>query len=312
MKYRDILMKKKFLAIIIILLLLVGCNKKEEEKIDVAMSVSEISTARGVKVTEDILNSLSELELTVEWESAERSLPKQCEDIETLLELAPDYLIVVPVKSIGLGEVLKKAQNIGTKVVIADRDIDEQEFENYFCKIVTDAKWEGEQAAELLAISMQNQTGVILELQAEEGASMSNQRAIGFREKLCEYPNIQIAGVISGDADRIKTQQGIQDYLEMGGSFDAVFAQSDEEGMGTLAALQENEEIPIVVIGGQQDSRKALKAELYFACIESTPYFGNLIGQAIIDDKNGKSVQKEEKMRGNIYTQENVAEMPEY
>lgn len=291
-----------------------GCSQKEERPF-LAFSVYEQKTARMAALINDVLSAAEEDGYSIEWRSGDGSIEKQKADIRELIGRKPEYLIVVPIQTLGLGEVLEEAREQGIKVIFLDGMVDQEEFQDYLTVIRPDARWEGEECARLLGEYFRGTEAKILEIQGIAGNSQAQLRSVGFRNQLCEYPNLELTGAVQGDFDRVTAGSSLQNFVEKSGDFDGIFCSSDEEGIGALSVIGTAEgarACPIVSVNGQQDAKKALMAGIYLGSVESSPYLGKELSSIIRRDMAGEEVEKEMLLRGIMYTEENAKEMQGY
>ena len=151
-------MKKKSIwisAVIIICLLfwlVVNCfdygAERRKKSVQVAISFSDTKNARTTAIWQDVLENLERQGFTVEWRDANADIEKQKHDIQELLEYEPEYLAVMPVKTIGLEESLRQADQGKAKIIMLDRLADNLEDISVLAEIRTDAMWEGEARSE--------------------------------------------------------------------------------------------------------------------------------------------------------------------
>ncbi len=291
-----------------------GCRQKEELPF-LAFSVYEQKTARMAALIGDVLSMAREDGYSIEWRSGDGSIEKQKADIRELIGRKPEYLIVVPIQTLGLGEVLEEAREQGIKIIFLDGMVDQEKFKDYLTVIRPDARWEGEECAKLLGAYFGGTEAKILEIQGIAGNSQAQLRSVGFRNQLCEYPNLELTGAVQGDFDRVTAGSNLQNFVEKSGSFDGIFCSSDEEGIGVLSVIgtaKGTEVCPIVSVNGQQDVKKALMAGYYLGSVESSPYLGQELSSIIRRDMAGEEVEKETLLRGVMYTEENAKEMQGY
>lgn len=295
------------------ILSLCGCSQKQESPF-LAFSVYDQKSARMTALINDVLGEAEAAGFSVEWRCSDRSVKQQALDIQELTAMSPEYLAVTPMQVLGLGEALEEAKEAGIKIILLDGTVSDLEEDVVLSVIRPDAQWEGEECAKLLKVFFGEQEAGILEVQGLAGNSQAQLRSNGFRNQLCQYDNLNLAGVVQGDYTRITAGSNIEVFMEKTGEVDGVFAHSDEEGLGALMALDtlEAEECPIVSINGQQDAKLALLAGSYLGSLESTPYLGESLMNVIQADQAGEEVERELLLRGNMYTQENAEQMQGY
>ncbi len=271
---------------------------------DIAISMSDLDTARSVAIASDLMDRAEQAGHRVTMLSADHRLSRQISDIHRLIEDRPDYLVVAAVKAVGLGGAIRAAAEAGIGVILVDRLSTDARAEDVLAAVGVDAEWAGGACAAALAERLGDRAAKILEIQGEAGASTTNGFAKGFRDALCGYENLQIAGVVSGSFSREAAQQELLRFYEQNGAgFDAVFGHSDEEGLGAVGALFSLEgarSIPVVSIGGSDDAMRALAAGRLAACVQVTPYFADAVLEAIEADRAGEPVQALRLVRGSV------------
>ena len=319
-------MKKKSIwisAVIIICLLfwlVVNCfdygAEKRKKSVQVAISFSDTKNASTTAIWQDVLENLERQGFTVEWRDANADIEKQKHDIQELLEYEPEYLAVMPVKTIGLEERLRQADQGKAKIIMLDRLADNLEDISVLAEIRTDAMWEGEACADLLARFFDGREGKILEVRGENGSSINRMHNIGFRNQLSEYGNLEITASTEGNGDRGTARNNVMNYLlNHPGSIDAIFANTDEEGIGAVHAMEElglREQITIVSVNGIKDVKTAIQAGGYYGCVEASPYLGRELAELIDQDMQGIQTQSSMVARGNVFTVSNLDEMQGY
>ncbi len=293
---------RRFLACILIVMMTSAASA--QQKPGIALSMCDLDTARSVAIASDIMDGVENVGYAIEMRSAEHRLSTQISDIDQLMEARPQYLIIVAVKTVGLRKAIQAAAEKGVKVILVDRLATDARQEDVLCSIGVDCEWAGGECAKALAERFGGRAAKILEIQGEAGASTTNGFAKGFRDTLCNYDNLQIAGVVPGAFSRETAQQGVLKFYERSGAgFDAVFGHSDEEGLGAVGALfslEEADDIPVVSIGGSDDAMRALAAGRLAACVEITPYFADAVLNTIQLDMAGEGVEPLQQVRGSV------------
>lgn len=104
-------------------------------------------------------------------------------------------------------------------------------------------------------------------------------------------------------------------FLSSPGTVNAVFANTDEEGIGAIDALEElglRGEVPVVSINGVKDVKNAIGAGGYLGCVEAVPYLGETLMEVIQKDQTKTRQDDENILRGTVYTAENLSQMQGY
>lgn len=304
-----------------ILAILISCFYKEKDEpsdknIQVAVSFCDTKNARTTAIWQDVLTNLEQQDFSVEWRDAKADIEKQTADIQELLEYQPEYLVVTPVKTLGLEASLRQASERGTKIILLDRTVDDTEEIPILAEIRADVQWEGEACADLLAEYFDGQEGRILEIRGEKGSSTHKGHSTGFRNQLRNYGNLEIAASTEGNGDRGTARNNVINYLlNSPGEIDAIFADTDEEGIGAVDALEElglRDEVMVVSVNGIKDVKSAMYSEGYLGCVESTPFMGARLAEIIEKDMLGEAVDYMNLFPGEVYTSRNLDEMQGY
>lgn len=294
-------------------------NENEPEKkepVQIAVSFCDTANSRTTAIWQDVLDSIQRAEMSVEWRSADADADKQKKDVRELLEYSPEYLVVMPVQTRGLEEELLQAEAAKTKIILLDRTIDNFKNISVLAEVRTDAVWEGEECARLLADFFDGREGAVLEISGEKGSSINKMHSTGFRNRLRDYENLEIAGITEGGGDRGTARNNVLSYfLSSPGTVNAVFANTDEEGIGAIDALEElglRREVPVVSINGVKDVKNAIGAGGYLGCVEAVPYLGETLMEVIQKDQAKTRQDDENILRGTVYTAENLSQMQGY
>lgn len=294
------------------LLFLDGCKK--EEYIDIAYSAAEKDNSRAVKIEESLVEAAEENNLIIESMNAEGNLEQQRKDIEYLLEKNPQYLVVTPVKTLGLEKELEKAKEQGIKIILYDRTAGSSSFNDYLAVVASDACYDGGLCAEELARYFGEKEARILEITGPAGSSLTRDRSKGFRKKLCEYAKLDLIKVVAGYDDRLQTKNMLESLLMENKDINAVFVHTGEDGVGAALALQEIAEekyIPIVSAEGKQDTCCAVCSGCCEASVMSNADLGEYVTEIILDDMQGKQGTTEILVKGKSFNKFNIGDMTE-
>lgn len=280
------------------------CTGAMAEPIRVALSMSDLDTARSVALALDVCEKLDEAGMELCVESADGSVANQISDIRALLEQGPHYLLVNATQSVGLRSVLQEAAERNVRIILVEQMATDTPGDMILSRIGMDCEWAGAQCARILAEYFQGREAKILEIQGEAGNYTTNSISRGFRDALCQFDNLQLAGVLRESSSRELAESRILEfYKESGsGSFDAIFAHSDEGGLGAVNASLSirNTQAPILSIGGQDDAIRALAAGKLYACVSVAPNYGERIVDCILKDRQGAFVEPLQWVRGEL------------
>lgn len=316
--------KKIIAGLILVSIILAGClifiknhdKALKKETIEVAISFCDTKNPRTTAIWQDVLNSLEIQDYEFEWRNADSDTKQQQEDIRELMKYSPEYLVVMPVQTHGLEEELEQASAGKAEIILLDRTIDNFKNIPILAEVSTDAQWEGSACADLLSDYFDGNNGSILEISGENGSSINKLHSIGFRNQLNKYENLEISGTTEGNGDRGTTRNNVINYFTANPQrVQAIFANTDEEGIGAVNALEElglRGIIPVVSINGIEDVKNAMTAGGYLGCVEATPYLGAALLEVINRDKQKQEEEYEIIQTGTVYTPDNLQLMQGY
>ena len=213
----------------------------------------------------------------------EESLEWQIEDIYGLLDADIDYLILIPSARNGYDQVLLEARQRGVPVILAEQDVEmepEYDREDYILGYVaSDYYAEGELCADILARHFGIEPCHTMVIQGEKSSAMDWERYMGFMHGVREHSNLYVSKRVESSGNRLTAQKVTESVIaDQDIDFNAVFAQSDEDGLGALQAIKvaglPPGKISIVSINGIQDVCKAIIAGEYLGTVESNPRWG--------------------------------------
>lgn len=262
-------------------------DELEKPALKIGLSLPEIDNPwRGTQIENFRFAVQSKGYELIFHETEMESMKEQLDDINEIMDEGVDYLVIEPRSTESLAAVFQRAKQEKVTVILMGQQADGIPGEDYLTYIATDSKKEGVLCAQMLKEKYQDGICRVLEVRGSEGSSVTNLRSQGFSEAI-EGTNIMIVGSILGDFDRITAQEAMEQYLrENELEIDAIFAHSDEDGLGVLQALKmagilEKQEISIVSVNGVQDALKAIIANEYLGTVDSSPKLGEIAVEAI-------------------------------
>lgn len=246
-------------------------------------------------------------EYTVQW---------QLEDIRSLIREKVDYLVIVPADLTALTPVLQDAKDAGIPVILIDQSAETIDPSYYVSRISADYLREGQLCAGLLADRFGDKPCNIVEIYGTESSPGAQARSRGFHQALAQYPNLPIIDVEYGNFDRVTAQKAMENALIKASgksqTIHAVFAHSDEDGLGALQAIKvaglPPGDISIVSINGIQDVCKAIIAGEYLGTVESNPRWGFIVDFLIQQMERGVKPFPMVLIPYQVITSENAAE----
>lgn len=234
---------------------------------------------------------------------------RQVQDVEDLLARGIDLLLISPLTSEGLTDVVQKVLDEGIPVVALDRTVD-TEVTTY---VGAENKPMGVASADKLA-EMTDGKARIVEVQGTAGTSATIDRHEGFIEQIdAEYPEMEIISTQYCDYLRENAMTFMEDTLQRfgPGEIDAVYAHNDEMALGALEAIKaagrQDENIIIIGMDGTEVAFEAIRdGEMSFTVVY--PYCAPEGMQAAYEILVGDGVDARIQLDTAIVSEENIDE----
>ena len=163
-------------------------------------------------------------------------IEKQIKDIENLIKEKVDVIIVSPIQSKPITEVVEKSMNAGIPILIIDRKIDS---ENYTAYVGADNIEIGRNAANYILLKTTNKTARIIEIKGLSGSSPAFERSLGFNHILNQYNQLELIGSIDGNWEAISIKKEFENLLKKDKNIDFVFAHNDRMAFGAWEVAKE-------------------------------------------------------------------------
>lgn len=268
----------------------------ETAAVRVGLSMAEGDNTWVQNMCNDIKDALAELGMELLYkEPAENTEEAQYQCAEELMDEGIDYLLLIPCSEDAVSPIAVEAAIREIPVIL----ISGEEGANSLCTVTisVDYEREGELCAQILAEAYAGRECIIVEILGPQDSSIARARAKGFEEEVSKTDNMQILKRIQGNFDLMTGQAAMSEIIRNNpkGTVNAVFACSDEDGLGALYALklagyQPGTDVSLVSVGGVQDAVKAVITGEYLATVSSGRYLGNVTAEIILRMENGEKV----------------------
>lgn len=246
--------------------------------------------------------------VTLVYTDAQGNTAKNIQDIEDLVDQGIDLLMVSPRDSRAMTPVISQVHAKGIPVVLLTRDILSDDYTAFVS--ADDAKIAAS-AAHFLALKLRGE-GKVLILQGVPTATTAIKRTEGFLEDLAKHPKIEVVGIKPGNYLRSEAIKAVEQALEEGLEFDAIYAQSDSMATGARLALKAAGIDPksklIVGIDYIPEAREAIRSGEQAATF-TYPTVGKEAAGVAMKILNGKSVPKRIEVPSRMITIENVEDV---
>ena len=128
-------------------------------------------------------------------------------------------------------------------MILAEQDVEmepEYDREDYILGYVaSDYYAEGELCADILARHFGIEPCHTMVIQGEKSSAMDWERYMGFMHGVREHSNLYVSKRVESSGNRLTAQKVTESVIaDQDIDFNAVFAQSDEDGLGVLQALK--------------------------------------------------------------------------
>ncbi|WP_246010884.1 substrate-binding domain-containing protein [Brevibacillus nitrificans] len=182
---------------------------------------------------------------------------KQTNDIEDLISKKVSAIVMLPIESAAMTPVAKKVKDAGIPLIVVDRELESDDFT---ALVKGDNKGIGSHAGAYLVDKLGGK-GKIVEIIGVP-SSVTTMRSDGFREAIKDHPDMQVIASQSGDFQKEKSLNVMQNILQSESQIDAVYTHDDEMALGVLQAIKEAKRTDIKVVtgaGGHKDVYKLIK-----------------------------------------------------
>ncbi|MDK8471482.1 substrate-binding domain-containing protein [Corynebacterium accolens] len=263
---------KKLLVSLIVPVLALGlasCNRSEEDRNRITLSVSTQTNPFFVELLHGAQDKAKELDVPLDIQDASDDPAQQVNQLGNATSMGAKVVVINPTDSDAVAPAVRSIKNDGVPVIGVDRDVNGVELDSM---VASDNEAGGAQAADKLAESI-GEEGEILVLQGTAGTSASRERGKGFEERIAQYPGIKIAGKQSANFDRTEGLNVTTNLLQANPNISAIFAENDEMALGAVEALgsRAGKEVKIVAFDGTFDGLKAVKDGKLEATIAQQP-----------------------------------------
>jgi len=168
------------------------------------------------------------------YTNAEGSTARQINDIENMIKRKVDLIITSPRDSKLMDKVITKAYKSGIPVVLISRRVTS----NNFTSFIHPSNYNIAKKAAIYISKNINNEGKILILQHTKTTTPAQERTRGFFDVINKNKNIKVINMIEAHSDRALALNAVEEILDKGEKFDAIYAQSDSMAIGAVLALK--------------------------------------------------------------------------
>ena len=233
------------------------------------------------------------------------SVSRQVEQIGKMLDEGISVLILTPVDSDGLTDILKKARQQGVKIIVVDSNVSDEQLVD--CTIVSDNYRAGCLLGDYLVQNKENSKVVIL---THEAATSGRERVQGFLDTIGGHEGIEVVEKVPCEGQLEIAMPQMEKLIEQGKEFDSVFCLNDPSSLGAAAALETKgllDKVDIYGIDASPDAKQLIYEGKMRASVAQFPSrIGEEAANAIYDLLDGKEVKSYISVPVELVTKENV------
>ena len=184
-------------------------------------------------------------------------LEKQVADIEDLITQKVDALIVKPMNTDSLTNVISKAYQAGIPVILQDRGING---EDYTARVTYDNVQIGQIMFEWMAQDLGGKGNVVI-IEGLPGASSNEELKEGFKIANEKYSDIKVLAIQPANYRADEALRVMENYLQQfPNQIDALIAWSDVATLGAVQAIEQTGNSGKIKVYSQLGSTEALRA----------------------------------------------------
>lgn len=263
--------------------------------------------------TASVKEAAEQLGVELRFSNAQQKQENQIQAIRSLIAQKVDVIGVAPIVETGWVAVFQEAKDAGIPIILVDRRAAVPP-NLYVTLMGSDFLEEGRNAGRIMA-DLTNGKANLVELQGTSGSAPANDRYIGFREILQDYPDIKILDSQDGDFTVAKGKEVMEQFLKKyGGEINALYAHNDDMALGAIKAIEEyglrpGVDIKIVSVDATRDAFEAMMAGKLNATVECNPLLGPQFLELALKVVNGESIPKWIPSQESVFFPDQAAEL---
>ncbi len=299
-----------------------GCNRDNSGSAGKTVAYSSPGDSNGwfLAFSSELKKEAQKRGYSLSVTHAAGNTSKQLADVQDIVAQKPSFLILGPKDTNASADALQTAKDAGVPVVIVNRDIKGKHGDDYITKIYSDFEWIGEKMAQAVgeAFPADKEKIRIVEIHGTLGSANTTGMSKGIRKVTDNDPRMELVRSQPGNFQRDAAMAAMENIIQSGEKFDAIICHYDDEAMGVIQALTRKGlkmgndpskgEIIIVGNGGTKVGLEAVKAGRYHKIISVTPYYADVVFDAIEAHKSGKKLEPYIRVDDIVIDKNNVDE----
>ncbi len=232
---------------------------------------------------------------------------RQIEQIRQMLDMGIDALVVTPVDSEKLVEVLEAAKEQGVYIIVLDTNVDGEDLAD--CTITSDNYEAGVIVGEYFLEKNPEAKVIVM---THEATQSGRDRVQGFLDTVASNDKIEIVKKIECQGQVEIAMPKLQEAIDEGVGFDNVFCLNDLASVGVVAALEENDmldQVGVYGVDGSPDAKALIQEGMMEATAAQFPsQIGRQAAEVIYQLLNGEKPQKSIQIPVELITPDNVSD----
>jgi ABC-type sugar transport system substrate-binding protein len=263
--------------------------------------------------TDSVKEAAAQLGVELRFSNAQQKQENQIQAIRSLIAQKVDVIGVAPIVETGWVAVFQEAKDAGIPIILVDRRAAVPQ-DLYVTLMGSDFFEEGRNAGRIMA-RLTNGKANIVELQGTNNSAPANDRYVGFREILQDYPDMKIIDSQDGDFTVAMGKEVMEGFLKKHGkNITALYAHNDDMALGAIKAIEEyglkpGVDIKIVSVDATRGAFEAMIAGKLNATVECNPLLGPEFLELALKVANGESVPKWIPSQEGVFFPDNAAEI---
>jgi ABC-type sugar transport system substrate-binding protein len=299
-------MKKTVLiagVLLCVVLFFSGCQRKSSA----AASGSSASDLSGKEVTLILKNLTNPFFISVK-EGAEAaaaeygyrlttlaplkadSNEEQMQMVEQSIARQTDLLIMIPADTMGIIPVIEKVYTAKIPIVVVNTRVGSEKV--MWETFVAIENYDGGYLGAKQVCEYMGGQGEIIIIEGVVGAQTSIDRVAGARDAIATFPNVTLAAQQSGEYNRAKTMDVVQNLLQRHPNVKGIYCCNDEMALGAAEAVESAGKKGIIIAGADanNDARQAVKDGKIALTVDGQPYMqgyhgGVAAGKILLGEK---------------------------
>jgi ribose transport system substrate-binding protein len=283
---------------------------KDDGKIKLGFSFGQSVHPFFIAMEKGARDAAKELDAELKVTSADYKLENQIANVEDLLQSGIDALLLNPIDSQALSNVVKQSMDKGVGVFTVDIGVVGADTSSF---IASDNKEIGRIAARYIAEQLDGKGKIALIGFPNVTSTMDREN--GFLEELKKFPDIEVVANQGDGMERAKALAAAETILQANPEIDAFFGVNESAAMGALGAVQARNDKDIFIVGvdATPDLLDSIKNKTAItATVAQDPYqMGKMAVENAVKLINGQTPEKNIAVETGLVTSKNVEEIIE-